>query len=245
MEKYIQREFKYNKSLIIDKESLIELNNLYTEIGTTAEYTILTENNINYTFDNLDELLQYNFSEPIKELKITRHDYTRKANLDIEFKVDYISIFTVYGTISEISYTTADENIDILLKEKILQFYKKNKTYNWIIGKFGIYCYLAIIILIIGCSLLLKDWINHESISLPLTMSFLIYWIISIVAFNLIRKLDVVICKKFFNPIVYYIGKQKEKWDKIQKNKSNIFWGVIIAIAVGIVTTAISNLILK
>ena len=245
MEKYIQRKFKYNKSLIIDKESLIELNNLYTEIGTTAEYTILTENNIHYNFDNLDELLQYNFSDPIRELKISRHDYTRKANLDIEFKVDYISIFTVYGTICEISYSTADENIDILLKEKILQFYKKNKTYNWIIGKFGIYCYLAIIILLIGCFLLLKDLINHTSISLPITMSIFIYWIISIIAFNLIRKLDIVICKKIFNPIVYYIGKQKEKWDKVQKNKSNVFWGVIIAIVVGIVTTAISNLILK
>lgn len=245
MEKYIQREFKYNKSLIIDKEALMELNNLYTEIGTTAEYIILTENNIHYNFDNLDELLQYNFSDPIKEFKIARHDYTRKANLDIKFKVDYISIFTVYGTISEIAYSTTDENIDILLKEKILQFYKKNKTYNWIIGKFGIYCYLAIIILLMGCFLLLKDFINHQAISLPITMSFFVYWIISIIGFNLIRKLDIIICKKIFNPIVYYIGKQKEKWDKIQKNKSNVFWGVIIAIIVGIVTTAISNLILK
>lgn len=245
MEKYIQRDLKYNKSLKIDKDALKELDILYSEIGTNAEYSIVTENNIHYTFDNLEELLQYDFSNEIKTLKISRHDYTRKANLDIEFKVDYISVFTVYSTIAEISYSTFDENIDILLKEKISQFYKKYATRNWIVGKFGIYCYLAILILIIGAIILIVDFINNNSISVPITMGLIIYCMISWIGLFLIRKFDVFICKKIFKPIIYYIGKEKDKCDKIDKIKSNIFWGVIVAIVVGIITTIICNAILK
>lgn len=245
MEKYIQRELKYNKSLKIDKEALKELDNLYSEIGTQAEYSIVTEDNIHYTFDNLEELLQYDFSNEIKVLKIGRHDYTKKANLDIEFKVDYISIFTVYSTIVEISYSTSDENIDILLKEKISQFYKKYATHNWIIGKFGIYCYLSILILIIAAIVLVVDFINNNSISIPISMGVIIYCIISWIGLFLIRRFDTFICKKLFKPIIYYIGKEKDKSDKVDKIKSNIFWGVIVAIIVGIITTIICNIILK
>ncbi len=245
MEKYIQRELKYNKSLKLDKEALKELDNLYSEIGTQAEYSIVTENNIHYNFDNLEELLQYDFSNEIKELKIRRHNYTKKANLDIEFKVDYISIFTVYSTIVEISYSTSDENIDILLKEKISQFYKKYTTHNWIIGKFGIYCYLSILILIIGVIVLVVDFINNNSISIPISMGLIICCIVNWIGLFLIRKLDTFICKKIFKPIIYYIGKEKDKSDKIDKIKSNIFWGVIVAIIVGIITTIICNIILK
>lgn len=245
MEKYIQRELKYNKSLKIDKEALKELDNLYSEIGTQAEYSIVTEDNIHYTFDNLEELLQYDFSNEIKVLKIGRHDYMKKANLDIEFKVDYISIFTVYSTIVEISYSTSDENIDILLKEKISQFYKKYATHNWIIGKFGIYCYLSILILIIAAIVLVVDFINNNSISIPISMGVIIYCIISWIGLFLIRRFDTFICKKLFKPIIYYIGKEKDKSDKVDKIKSNIFWGVIVAIIVGIITTIICNIILK
>lgn len=52
-------------------------------------------------------------------------------------------------------------------------------------------------------------------------------------------------CKTFFEPIKYNLGKQKNKIEKIDKIKSNIFWGVIVAIIVGTITTIICNAILK
>lgn len=189
--------------------------------------------------------MQYDFSNEIKILKIGRHDYTKKANLDIEFRVDYISIFTIYSTIAKTSYSTSDENIDIILKEKISQFYKKNKTHNWIVGKFGLYCYLSVLILIIGVIVLIVDFINKNSISISISIGLLVYCILSWTGLFLIRRLDTFICKKIFKPIIYYIGKEKDKSDKIDKIKSNIFWGVIVAVIVGIITTIICNIILK
>lgn len=245
MEQFIQRKLTYNKSLLIDEDALKELDNLYTTIGTTAEYSLVTENNIYYTFDNLKELLQYDFLNDTKILKIYKHDYTRKANLDIEFEIDYKSTFFVYDTIVEISYSTSDENTDIVLKEKILQFYRKHSTHNWIIGKMGLLGYFAILIFIMLVVMLAIVFINKINISTPITMNFFISWIISFTMWFLIRKFDILMCKKLFKPIIYYINKQKDKWDKIQKIKSNIFWGVLVAIIVGIITTVICNHILK
>lgn len=245
MEQFIQRKLTYNKSLKIDKDALKELDSLYTKIGATAEYSIVTEDDIHYHFDNLEELLQYDFSSELKILEICRHDYTRKANLDIKFEVDYISTFTTYDTIVEVSYSTSDENIDIVLNQKIIEFYKKYATHNWIIGKIGIFGYSAILLFLMLAIVLIIAVINKINISGPITMSFFIRFIIFSIMWNLIRKLDILICKKFLKPIVYYINKQKDKWDKIQNIKSNIFWGVIVAIIVGIFTTIICNFILK
>ena len=245
MEKYIERKIKYNKSLKIDEEALRELDNLYDETESKAIYSVETENNIHYNFNNLDEFLSHDFSSDIKKLKISRRDYSIKNNLDIEFEIDYLSPFTVYGTIAEISYSTSDENIDILLREKISQFYKKNSTFNWIIGKMGLFGYLSIFIVVVGVITLIIDYINNKSTSNFNLTVFFIVWLIGFMLFSLIRKLDNIVCRKWFKPIIYYIGKQKEQWNKIAKTKSNIFWGIIIAIIVGIVTTAISNLILK
>lgn len=245
MEQFIQRKLTYNKSLKIDKDALKELDSLYDKIGATPEYSIVTEDNIYYYFDNLEELLQHDFSSEIKILKICRHDYTRKANLDIKFEIDYISTFTTYDTIAEISYSTSDENIDIILKQKILEFYKKYATHNWIIGKIGIFGYSAILLFLLLAIVIVIAIINKINISIPITMSFFIRFIISWIMWILIKKFDTFICKKFLKPIVYYINKQKDKWDRIQNIKSNIFWGVIVAIIVGIFTTIICNIILK
>lgn len=245
MEQFIQRKLTYNKSLKIDKDALRELDSLYAKIGATAEYSIVTEDNIQYHFDNLEELLQYDFSSEIKILKICRHGYTRKATLDIKFEIDYISTFTTYDTIAEISYSTSDENIDIILKQKILEFYKKYATHNWIIGKIGIFGYSAILLFLILAIIIVIAIINKINLSIPINMNFFIRFIISWIMWILIKKFDILICKKFLKPIVYYINKQKNKWDRIQNIKSNIFWGVIVAIIVGIFTTIICNIILK
>ena len=66
MEQFIQRKLVCKKSLKIDEDALKELDNLYAKIGTTAEYSIITEDNIHYSFDNLEELLQHDFSYVLK-----------------------------------------------------------------------------------------------------------------------------------------------------------------------------------
>lgn len=245
MEKYIKRKLKYNKSLRLDEESLRELNNLYSELDLMAKYSIETENSINYNFDTLEELLQYDFSDDIKVLKIYKDDYKRKENLDIEFKVDYLSPLAVYGTIAEISYSTSNENIDIVLKEKIEKFFKKYATHNWIIGKFGLFGYFSIFIILLLIIVLIVSHLNNKSISLSFSKDLFISWIICWIIIALIRKFDTLICKKYFKPIIYYLGKQKKQTEKIEKIKSNIFWGIIVAIIVGIITTIICNNILK
>lgn len=245
MKKYIQRELTYNKSLKLTEETFKEIENLYKELGAEPDYSIWTENDVYCSFDNLEDLLQYNLENSIKKLTISRRNYTEKADLKFEFEIDYGGIFTVYSTICRCYYSTSDENIDILLNEKIRKIYKNSNTNNWIIGKFGLYMCLILFIIIAGLSIGLDIFINGTNTAIPINAKFFLRCIILSVFINLLRKFDTLMCKKLFNPIIYYFGKQKDKYDKIDKIKSNIFWGVIVTIVVGIITTIICNSILK
>ena len=244
MEKYIHKTIDYNKSLKIDEDALKEIDSWFVSIGLKAFYSVKTINNMYFDFENIEELLTYNFQNRINSIKISGKDYNKNNNLEINFEIDYYHLFLLYDRIVKISYSTTDENIDILLNEKITRFIKNNKTKNWLIGKLGILFYLAIFLAITLFVLLIMEFIYNESISFNSSV-FLIAWFIGIILSILIRKLYKFLSKKYFIPIVFYIGKQKKQWDKIEKIKSNILLGVIIAIIVGIITTAISNLIFK
>lgn len=78
-----------------------------------------------------------------------------------------------------------------------------------------------------------------------ISFKLVILCIIAFIFILLVRMIDKFNCKTFFEPIKYNIGKQKNKNEKVDKIKSNIFWGVIVAIVVGVITTIICNVILK
>ena len=70
MRKYIQKELIYNKSLKLTEETFKEIENLYKELGAETDYSIWTENDIYCSFDNLEDLLQYNLEKQTLNLNL-------------------------------------------------------------------------------------------------------------------------------------------------------------------------------
>jgi len=245
MEKYIQREIQYSKSIKFDEETIEGIKDLYKSIDITPECSIVTENNIHYNFKNLDEVLQYDFSDKIKQIEIKNKEYSNTKKLRIIFEVDYSTGFFVYGKIVKLAYFVPDENKDILLKGKLQNFFKLNSTHNWIIGKFGFYILICIWVWPASVVQIIKSKINNEQVFPDISFKLVILCIIAFIFILLVRMIDKFNCKTFFEPIKYNIGKQKNKNEKVDKIKSNIFWGVIVAIVVGVITTIICNVILK
>ena len=60
---------------------------LYKSIDITPECSIVTENNIHYNFKNLDEVLQYDFSDKIKQIEIKNKEYSNTKKLRIIFEI--------------------------------------------------------------------------------------------------------------------------------------------------------------
>lgn len=245
MEKYIQREMQYSKSIKFDEETIEGIKDLYRSIEITPECSILTENNVHYNFQNLDEVLEYDFSDKIKQIEIKNKEYSNTKKLRITFEVDYSTSFFVYGKVVKLTYFVPDENKDILLKGKLQEFFKLNHTYNWIIGKLGLFVLICIWVWPAFAVQIINAILNGEQTFPKFSFTFVILCIIGFILILLIRTIDKFNCKTFFEPIKYNIGKQKNKNEKIDKIKSNIFWGIIVAIVVGIITTIICNSILK
>ena len=245
MEKYIQREMQYSKSIKFDEDTIREIKDLYKAIDIIPVCSIITEDNIHYNFQNLDELFEYDFLDKIKQIEFKNKEYSNIKKLIINFEVNYSTGFLVYGKIVKISYCAPDENKDIILKGKIKNFFKQNSTNNWIIGKFGLFCLICFWSWPIAIFQVIKSMIKNEPVFPDFSFKLLVLCLIMFIVILLIRTIDKFNCKTFFEPIKYNLGKQKNKNEKIDKIKSNIFWGVIVAIVVGIITTIICNAILK
>lgn len=243
MNKYIKKVINYNKSLEINEEALLEIDKLYKEFETNPIYSIITDKDIYYEFENITELLDYKFDEKIVKLTINGQN---KNTINLKFKFEIEDTFIIlYSSILKVYYSTHNENYDILLEEKISNFCKKHRNYNWIIGKFGFLFYFFVTISIYDLIILLFKGINNNFNINDFWNWYIPTAIPGAILLYLLRKLDIFVCQKFFNPLTYNIGKQKKTFNKITTIKSNIFWGIIVATIVGIITTIICNIILK
>lgn len=223
MEKYIQREMQYSKSIKFDEETIEGIKDLYKSIEITPECSILTENNVHYNFQNLDEVLEYDFSDKIKQIEIKNKEYSNTKKIENYIWSWLFNGFFVYGKVVKLSYFVPDENKDILLKGKLQKFFKLNHTYNWIIGKLGLLVLICIWAWPASAVQIINSILNDEQIFPKFSFTIVILFIIEFILILLIRTIDKFNCKTFFKPIKYNIGKQKDKNEKIDKIKSNIF----------------------
>lgn len=232
----------YKKSLEINEEALKDIEDMYKLMDCSPRFSMTTEEDVHYLFENIKELLEYRFNEKIKKFSVCRDRYSEKGDLKFDFEVDYGGILVVYSEIATCSYSTSDENLDIVLKEKIEKFYKNHGNFNWTIGKIGLWGFTILGICIISFIGLLIMALNKMEFSKVDGIELFVFrWSILFIIMSIIKKIDLLMCKIVFKPIVYYLGEQKKTWDRIKSIRSNVFWGIIVATIVGILSSVIHN----
>lgn len=233
----VKAKFGYKSAIVVDNDLLREINELITSYFIQPDYSAKVVSNDEIKFDNLEELLEYdNFSSGrVKSLSVHFGSYD-----EILFEEDRtgwsINSYT-YSVKALFQTDSNDKSEDFKRKLKKLLDKKKQSILYTAASKFS-FVHICVVVLIYSVLLNFFQLLHDSTASVMETTPALITVAIAIViiAYAFMAGL-VKILNTFFCPIVFALGENKKRYEKIKDIKSKIFWGVIVASIVSIVVT--------
>lgn len=227
----------YEEALIVDKDLLSELEVVLIEYFEKVSYNVTLINGDSIEFDSLDELFKY---ENAKSRKITV--------LEIKFGfLNRLKFDKSGGTFSSYKYsltgyyTIDDDDKAVLFTSKLKSALDKGKRPKWytFITKFSA-VYIAFFSFVLWTILfLLQMGFKINTNDSYITANYLNNVLFCITILVLIIYICSKIRNYFFPVISYMIGQQKKEIDKLQNFYEKFFWGVIITLAIGIITAVV------
>ncbi len=232
----LRGKIEYKNAIQVDEKLLRELESIILEFFKEVGYLCILCNGDIINFDSLDELLDY---ENTKTRKITIMSIKYGYYNEIVFKCRN-SLFFSYGYTVEGTYRMDNSDSSILFSEKIKNALDKNKQSNW-------YTIITKISLIQVCAVLfilsLGNIIYGHAIGVHSNLTYTVEIVNLQIAIALIMMgLSIFLAKcrnMLLPPIAYKIGEQTKEIEKRRDLFSKIFWGVIVAFVVSIITSLI------
>ena len=235
----IHGSFKYKSAIILTRERVKEIEKTLLKDFNDLNCYVITYSKDTVRFDTIDELLDYdNFGEwKIKSLHI---DGTKPGGQKIEiyFRAE-MGLLVSFSSTIEISYTVSDLKEIVALKEQALLIFKKCKAPYNLISKFALYSVICIISIVSAIFTLSLPDVQIATLAFNVK-SIVVMMLTGIIAGFLIIKFPTG-WGKLFPPIVYYWGEEIGVSDRRNQLRTNIFWGVFVALIIGVITTYITN----
>lgn len=233
----VKGSINYRKALAISPDRLIELEIILLEYCTKVEYSVVTIKGMEILFSDKTELFEYdNFgNRRIQELSIRCYnDITSASIIDIDF-ISESDCFALWGynTTCRCRYRLEDIKQADLFTSAVSNFLKKITTKYWLIGKFS----LAGLLAILGLLSALHLWINPASQKTQVNIFILI---IAFALYALVCGINQFL-RKLFPPIAFLFGEETERQQENTELRKNLFWVVIIGLAIAIIASWLYN----
>lgn len=240
----INGRMEYKKAVILTSEKMHDLQALIQKYCDRVCYKATTIGDSEILFSSLDELLQYdNFgSRSIKTLHISASGKTVQS-FRLYFETDILSFgFTGYGETFHCYYEVETVDIETNLRDEINTFLRKITAEYWLIAKFRLFgllmlfCYIALVYML---SHKISIAVDKDIVSSIISAIVSLFIGFGIVVF--VKTVDQKFFKRCFPPIAFVWGEGKTQFEKSQRLRGNLFWGLIIAVIAGVIATLISN----
>ena len=226
------RSFEYKKIIVLTIERMQELRELLLKHGDSIEYTAITSNDAEIEFDSFDELCGFNnFGEDkIKSLNLIcrkKEDY--KFIIDIDFSPEYPKKASV-----KCKYCFSSVDYESVFISDLEKFLDKTSTFDmkyrickfigyWIFLLLGVY---PVLIPINGMP-------YYKTVS-GQTILFVVLLIFELTAIGLYSLFVQHILNRLYPRVIYAWGEERERYNRLLALRSNIFWGVIIALLISL-----------
>ena len=245
----IEGKFKYNRALTLTPERMKELERIILKYCSNIQYKAETINESEISFASLDELLDYdNFANGrLKSIEIRGNGETVKS-LYLTIDSDTFALGIIWcGRTGYSHYVVGTTDIETNLKNDLQLFFQKATSPYWLIAKFRLYRLMALLSGICFAYLLLfggeSGYTRFDLLSLRSIIIIVVSIIIALGLIKLCKVIDDHFLARLFPPVSFVWGEEKFQQEKYNRWRNNLFWGVIIAIIVGIITTFITNLL--
>ena len=244
----IEGKFEYNRALTLTPERMKELERIILKYCSSIQYKVETINESEISFASLDELLSYdNFAKGrLKSIDMRGNGETVQS-LYLTIDSDTFALGIIWcGRTCYSRYVVGTTDIETNLKNDLQLFFQKITSPYWLIAKFRL-SWLLILVCMFSAFLLIFSEISSFTQSDWLTLRVAIIFVIS-TAFawgiiKLCKIIDNYFLARCFPSVAFVWGEERFQQEKYNRWRNNLFWGVIIAIIVGIITTFITSLL--
>lgn len=234
------RLYTYRKRIVLTIDRMQELRNLLLKHGDSIRYSVITSNNANIIFDSFDELCGFsNFGEDkISSLNLScqnKNDY--HSSIDI----DFISEHFIYTDSVRCKYCFSSVDSESVLVNDLEKLLEKTAIFD---KQYSICKYVScVLFLLIGLYLILFP-INgtpiYKAVSWPMLVAIL--FIFEFMA----RGLHFLFVKHFLNrlypKVIFAWGEESKSYKRLENLRSNLFWGVIVALIISLVSGLVLEL---
>lgn len=227
-------EFNFQKAVIVDEKMIREMVKEIEKYCDLIEYSSKLEKGGTIDFESLEELFSFENSKvnSLKSIYITARDKEYKNRISVKIESYSVFITQFYDTISvEMTIDSVDKKAAFEAKmQEIFARHEQGKRYN-IISKNGIFNVLfaayVIAVLCVSVSFIMSGFetVNKNLLNVWLALS--ICYLIKLP----VEKLQ----KKYYPPIVFYLGDGITIYDRNEKARDGFFWTVIVGGIIGVI----------
>ena len=141
---------------------------------------------------------------------------------------------------SEILQTLKEEES---LKNDLPLLFEKCKASYWIIGKFSAWGLSIIVSLITTIVQMCRGTMKFDK-SFP-AVYLIIGIIVALILWSIPLSFDYYIMNRLCPSVVYKWGEEVSRQERFEKFRSNFFWGIIMALVIGLATNIVYSFIIK
>ncbi len=233
----ISGRIKKKKAVVVDSESLRALCDIMLKHCERLEFSAKTYAKTTITFENIDELLNYDNFKPRRIIWIEVGGYIgyyRKISVEIG-ELTFSPIVN-YGSTVRCDYQLSSIDSEAVFKKDVEEWFLKAKSSYWLLGKFSFNGLLFVpSAFITFMRMMFGSQSELDVLNTPVLIALLIItiFIAGIVCF--LKWLDAYLLGNLFPAVAFRWGEEIKRYEKWDKLRSNLLWTIIIGLLVGLV----------
>lgn len=226
------------KAIILSPERLTDLCDILSKHCNRLEFSAETHGKSRISFIDINELLSYdNYkSRRIIDLEITGYiDYSRTISISIG-DLNFNPVVN-YGSTIRCDYKFDSTDAESIFKSDLDTWYDKAVSSFWLLGKFSVTGLLfipSVFITLVRFGGGIKTDIDISNIKVILALA--VITLLTYGVITLIKCFDTYVLGNLFPAVAFNWGEETVRFEKWSRYRSNLFWGIIMAILLGLVS---------
>ena len=234
----ISGKIKRKKAVILTPEKVASLCDIILKHSERLEFSAETYAKTSITFDNMNELLEYDNFKPRRITAIEISGYIGYSRIiSAEIGNSNFSPIVNYGSTIRCDYQLPAVDEETIFKSDFETWYQTVKSEYWLLGKFS----FTGLVFVPSIFITLVRLISGAELGIDLSSglvwgALVIVTAIAACLVHVLNLLDVHLLGNLFPAVAFLWGEEQKRNEQWGRFRSNLLWGIIIALLLGLVT---------
>ena len=229
------RVFSYKKIIVLENQRMQELRDLLLKHCDRITFQAITANKAEITFESFDELMEFSNFGDDKIVSLSLWCYAPNE-YSYKIKIEFSSQDPFHNETMRCQYNFSNTDEESILISDLQKFLEKSTAYN---TAYKICEWASYFFFIVLGILPIYFPVNGKAIYKLLSGKGYLFVFVFITEFisyaGLYHLFKKQILKRVYPRVIYAWGEEEKRFNELKALRSNLFWGVFVAIVINIV----------